>query len=245
MLRLIPRLDIKNKNLIKTINMEGLRKIGDPNIFAKEYSESGADELLLMDVVASLYDRNNLFEVINIISKDIFIPITVGGGVRSVEDARKLLNNGSDKVAINSAALKNSFLISELANHIGSCSIVLSIEAKKISNDWYAFSNCGRDNSGKKVIDWLKQAVRLGVGEVILTSIDKEGTESGFDLDLLKSLAQLNINFPLIISGGIRNISDIDMARKILNISGVSLASVLHYKKITINEIKKDLNILK
>lgn len=241
MFRIIPRLDIKNKNLIKTVNLEGLRKLGNPNEFAKKYYKEDADELIFMDCVASLYGRNNLYQIINEISKDIFIPITVGGGVRSLDDAKILLNNGSDKVAINSAALNNSNLISDLSNHIGSSSVVLSVEAKKIGNDWYAFFNCGRDNSGKKVVDWISQGISMGAGEVILTSVDKEGTESGFDLELLKNLKKIKINFPLIISGGIRNHIDIIEAKNILNISGVSIASVLHYKKAKLTEIKKNL----
>ena len=237
-MRIIPRLDVKNDKLVKTICLEGLRKIGDPNQYARTYAKDGADELLFMDIVASLYGRNNLFEIIYNISKDIFIPLTVGGGIRSVKDGIKLLENGADKVAINSATFINNNLISDLANQIGSSSVVLSIEAKKINDDWYAFYNSGRENSKIKVIDWIQEGINKGAGEIFLTSVDKEGTENGFDLDLLHRIKLLNIKKPLIISGGIRDREDIIDANNIINISAVGVASILHYKKKKINELR-------
>ena len=158
-MRLIPRLDVKNDYLIKTVCLEGLRKIGNPNEFARKYADQGADELLFMDLVASLYGRNNLYEIINNITKDIFIPITVGGGIRNVSDAINLLENGADKVLLNSATFSNRELISNLANQIGSSSVVLSIEAKKIGNDWFAFYNSGRENSKFTVKEWIKEGI--------------------------------------------------------------------------------------
>jgi cyclase len=237
-MRIIPRLDVKNDNLIKTICLEGLRKIGNPNEFARKYADQGADELLFMDLVASLYGRNNLFDIINNISKDIFIPITVGGGVRCVSDATKLLENGADKVLLNSATFSNRELISNLANQIGSSSVVLSIEAKKINEDWYAFYNSGRENSKVTVKEWIKEGIAKGAGEICITSVDREGTEEGFDLELLKKIKLLNIKKPLIISGGISGKEDIREIKKIIDCSAVSVASVLHYNKKKVNDLR-------
>ena len=237
-MRLIPRLDVKNDNLIKTVCLEGLRKIGNPNEFARKYADQGADELLFMDLVASLYGRNNLFHIINNISKNIFIPITVGGGVRSVSDATKLLENGADKVLLNSATFSNRELISNLANQIGSSSVVLSIEAKKINEDWYAFYNSGRENSKVTVKEWIKEGITKGAGEICITSVDREGTEKGFDLELLKKIKLLNIKKPLIISGGISSKEDIREIKKIIDCSAVSVASVLHYNKKKVNDLR-------
>lgn len=237
-MRLIPRLDVKNDNLIKTVCLEGLRKIGNPNEFARKYADQGADELLFMDLVASLYGRNNLFDIINNISKDIFIPITIGGGVRSVSDATKLLENGADKVLLNSATFSNRELISNLANQIGSSSVVLSIEAKKINEDWYAFYNSGRENSKVTVEEWIKEGITKGAGEICITSVDREGTEKGFDLELLKKIKLLNIKKPLIISGGISSKEDIREVKKIIDCSAVSVASVLHYNKKKVNDLR-------
>lgn len=237
-MRIIPRLDVKNDKLIKTVCLEGLRKIGNPNEFARKYADQGADELLFMDLVASLYGRNNLLDIINNISKDIFIPITIGGGVRCVSDAIKLLENGADKVLLNSATFSNRELISDLANQIGSSSVVLSIEAKKINEDWYAFYNSGRENSKVTVKEWIKEGITKGVGEICITSIDREGTEEGFDLELLKKIKLLNIKKPLIISGGISSKEDIREIKKIIDCSAVSVASVLHYNKKKVNDLR-------
>jgi imidazole glycerol-phosphate synthase subunit HisF len=237
-MRLIARLDVKNENLIKTVCLEGLRKIGNPNEFARKYVAQGADELLFMDLVASLYGRNNLFEIIHNITKDIFIPITVGGGVRSVSDATKLLENGADKVLLNSSTFSNKELISNLANQIGSSSVVLSIEAKKINGDWYAFYNSGRENSKVTVNEWIKEGITKGAGEICITSVDREGTEKGFDLELLKKIKLLNIKKPLIISGGISSKEDILEIQKIVDCSAVCVASVLHYNKKKVNDLR-------
>lgn len=237
-MRLIPRLDVKNDYLIKTVCLEGLRKIGKPNEFARKYADQGADELLFMDLVASLYGRNNLYEIINNITKDIFIPITVGGGIRNVSDAINLLENGADKVLLNSATFSNRELISNLANQIGSSSVVLSIEAKKIGNDWFAFYNSGRENSKLTVKEWIKEGINKGAGEICITSVDREGTEKGFDLDLLKEIKNLDIKKPLILCGGISSKEDIEEIQKIVDCSAVGVASVLHYQKKQISDLR-------
>ena len=160
-MRLIARLDIKNKNLIKGINLEGLRVVGDPNKFAVKYFNEGIDEIIFMDVVASLYGRNNLLDIINLATKDIFIPITVGGGIRSIDDAKKIFLSGADKIAINTAAVNNPDLINKLSEKFGSQSIVLSIEAKKIENKkWEVFTHNGRQETGIDVLEWSKEATK-------------------------------------------------------------------------------------
>ncbi len=178
MTRLIARLDIKGPNLIKGVHLEGLRVIGDPQLFAQKYYQDGADELIYIDSVASLYGRNNLVDIVKHTAQNIFIPLTVGGGVRSVEDANLLLRSGADKVAINTACMSNPSLINELANRFGSQCVVLSIEAKKTSKGhWEAYTDNGREKTGKDVLSWVLEAVERGVGEVLLTSVDQEGTK--------------------------------------------------------------------
>ena len=238
-IRLIPRLDIKGENLIKGIQLEGLRIIGDPNKFAKKYYDLGADEILYMDSVASLYGRNNLSSLIKKTTKDVFIPITVGGGIRSVKDAYDIFINGADKVAVNTAAVKDPQLISDLVEKFGSQSIVISIEAKKIANnDWEVFTECGREKTGIKVIDWVKKSAELGAGEILLTSVDKEGMLNGYDIDLIKVVSN-KIEIPLIASGGMSKAEDILGAVIEGGADAISMASVLHYDKVSLKEIRK------
>lgn len=239
-LRIIPRLDIKGKNLIKGINLEGLRVVGDPNDFAKKYYEQGADELIFMDNVASLYGRNNLYNVIHEATKNVFIPITVGGGIRSIKDANKVLRAGADKIAINTAAVKNPNIISQLSKIFGSQCIVVSIEAKKVDNNqWEVYTLNGRERTGINLIDWIKKIIDCGAGEILLTSVDKDGTKEGFDLDLIKLSSKL-CNIPLIVCGGCGSLKDIiNLKKKKFNIDGIGLGTVLHYEKIKINDAKK------
>jgi cyclase len=182
-IRLIARLDIKGPNLIKGVHLEGLRVIGSPNEYALKYYQQGADELIYMDCVASLYGRNSLEEIIQNAAKDVFVPMTVGGGIRSVEDATNLLRCGADKVAVNTAAVANPQLISGISQRFGSQCMVLSIEAKQVGPDkWEVFTDNGRERTGLDVIDWVKKGVDLGAGEILLTSVDREGTRKGFDI---------------------------------------------------------------
>ena len=238
-IRLIPRLDIKGNKLIKGINLEGLRVVGSPNDFAKKYYLEGADELLYMDAVASLYGRNNLTDLIKEASKEVFIPITVGGGIRSVEDARLIFKNGADKIALNSAAIQNPSLISELANIFGSSSIVVSIEAKEKSiSSWEAFTECGRTHSGLDVLKWCKTVEKLGAGEILITSIDKEGTRKGFDLGLVEAVTN-SVKIPIISSGGMGKLDDFKNIIHNSKADAVSMAYILHYNKISLKEIRK------
>jgi len=237
-IRLIPRLDIKGENLIKGIQLEGLRIVGDPSEFAKKYYDLGADEILYMDSVASLYGRNNLSSLIKKTTKDVFIPITVGGGIRSVKDAYDIFISGADKIAVNTAAVKNPQLIFDLVEKFGSQSIVISIEAKKIdNNNWEVFTECGREKTGIKVIDWVKKSVELGAGEILLTSVDREGMLNGYDLDLIKIVSN-EIQIPLIASGGMSEAADI-LTAVTAGADAISMASVIHYNKVSLEEIRK------
>jgi len=237
-LRIIPRLDIKGSSLIKSINLEGLRVLGDPQEFAIRYYEAGADELIYMDIVASLYGRNNLSDIISRAAENVFIPITVGGGIRSVDDARHILRSGADKVAINTAAIANPSLISEVANRFGSQAMVLSIEAKLISpGKWEAYTDNGRERTGLDVIDWVRRGVDLGAGEVLITSVDREGTRQGFEIDLIKQISKA-VSVPVIASGGMGSIAHFIEAAKVGGADAVAMADVLHYNRMTIGEIR-------
>ncbi|EKQ51124.1 MULTISPECIES: imidazole glycerol phosphate synthase subunit HisF [unclassified Clostridium] len=239
-IRVIARLDVKNDYLVKGINLEGLRKIGDPNEFAKIYYEQGADEIIYMDIVASLYNRNNLTDIIRKTTEDIFIPITVGGGIRSIEDVQKILKSGADKVAINTAAIKRPELISEISNKFGSQCMVLSIEAKKISDGkWEAYYDNGREKTGIDVIEWAKKGYELGAGEILLTSVDMEGTKKGFDYELIKTVVEV-VPIPVIASGGMGKSDDMKKAITDSMADAVAIASVLHYKKTDIQTLKED-----
>jgi len=249
-LRLVARLDIKGSNLIKGVNLEGLKIIGEPNKYALKYYENGIDELIFMDVVASLYGRNQLSEIIKKATKNIFVPITVGGGIRSVNDANDVLRFGADKIAINSAAIKNPNLIRNLANKFGSQSVVLSVEAKKIKTDfWEAYSNNGRERSGLNVIEWIKKGVANGAGEILLTSIDQEGTGKGFDINLVNAVMKVT-KIPIILSGGMGKVEHMIDAVKKAGIEALAIADVFHTNKISVEEVRKaaisyDLNVRK
>ena len=238
-MRTIARIDIKNNYVIKGINLEGLRKIGDPINIVKNYYSNGIDELLIIDSVASLYGRNNLFDLIKNITEDIFVPITLGGGIRSLKDIENALNSGADKVAINSMALENPDFLKEAVSNFGESTILVNIEAKKISDGkWEPYKFCGREKTNLDVNNWINEIQSKGCGEILLTSIDKEGTETGFDIELIESVEKI-IKKPLIASGGCGSLEHIEKLKiKFRNIS-VAVASVLHYKTLKISEIKK------
>lgn len=239
-LRLIARLDIKAPNLIKGIRLEGLRVMGDPNLFAKRYYEQGIDELLYMDIVASLYQRNSLLDIIERTTRDIFVPITVGGGIASVEDVRQALRAGADKVAVNTAAIKNPSLISDIAEQFGSQCMVLSIEAKRgARGEWEAFTDNGREHTGRDVIQWATEAARLGAGELLLTSVDQEGTRKGFDCELIAAVRQ-SVNIPVIASGGMGSVSHLLEAVQ-AGADATAVADALHHNRLSLNEIRNDL----
>lgn len=237
-IRLIARLDIKGPNLIKGIHLEGLRVIGSPNEYALRYYLQGADELIYMDCVASLYGRNHLGEIIKAAAHDIFVPITVGGGIRSVDDATEILRAGADKVAINTAAVATPGLITEISRRFGSQCMVLSIEAKQVGQDrWEVYTDNGRERTGLDVVEWAKHGVSMGAGEILLTSVDKEGTRKGFDVSLVKAVSD-TVDVPVIASGGMGNPEDLLAVVNQGNADAVAMADILHYKRADISDIR-------
>lgn len=240
--RIIARIDVKNDFVIKGIHLEGLRKIGNPNDIALSYYKNGIDEIIFMDAVAAYYDRNSLSEIIKEACKDIFVPITVGGGIRSIEDIQNALDCGADKVAINTEAIRRPDFIKEAARHFGSQCIVASIEAKKVNNDiWEAYYDNGRESSGRSVLSWIDELQQLGAGEIMITSVDNEGVRKGFDISLVEHVSSI-CRTPLIISGGAGNIEHIKDLSEIKDVDAVALASVLHYDLEKISNIKEQLS---
>jgi imidazole glycerol-phosphate synthase subunit HisF len=237
--RLIARLDVKGPNLIKGIRLEGLRKIGDPNLFAKRYYDQGIDEIIYMDIVASLYERSNLLNIVRRTTRDVFIPITVGGGIRTMEDAGETLRAGADKVAVNTAAIRRPDLIREISGRFGSQCMVLSVEAKKTSSDrWEAYCDNGREKTGLDVLEWVHRGVSLGAGEILLTSVDREGTGKGFDCDLTRAVSTA-VPIPVIASGGMGDIHDLVRVVREGAADAVAMASVLHYGKMAVDGIRE------
>ncbi len=239
--RIIARLDVKGPNVIKGVHLECLRIVGKPNPLAEKYYLEGTDELVYMDIVASLYQRSNLLNIVNQTSDNIFIPLTVGGGIRSTENIKAFLKAGADKVAMNTAITKNPKLITEAAKIFGSQCIVVSIEATKVGEGkWENYTDNGREKTGLDVVEWAKEAEQLGAGEILLTSIDREGTMKGFDLELAKRVSEA-VSIPIIASGGAGSVDDIARCIKESGCDGVAVASLLHYGKMSIGEIKDGL----
>jgi len=237
-LRLIARLDIKGANLIKGVHLEGLRVVGDPQIHAAKYYQDGADEIIYMDTVASLYGRNNLVDVVSRATEHVFVPIVVGGGIRSVEDARTLLRAGADKVAINTAAVKEPKLISQLSDVWGSSTIVLSIEAKRTGDKkWEAYTDNGRERTGLDVGQWAETGARLGAGEIFVTSVDQEGTRKGFDCELVAEITK-RVDVPVIASGGFGSLDHLSQLVKTAKPTGVAIADSLHYNRYSFDQIR-------
>ncbi len=234
--RIIARLDIKSNKVVKGINLEGIRKVGDPQELAYKYYIQGIDEIIYMDVVASLYERNTITKFIKEAAKKIFVPLTVGGGIRSLRDIRQVLKSGADKVAINTAAIKNPDFIRQASTAIGSQSIIVSIEAKKQANYWEAYYDNGREKSGLEVISWAKKAEQLGAGELLVTSVDNEGLENGMDIELLKKIRE-KVSIPIIFSGGVGKLEHVLDA--IPDSDAIAIASLFHYNKIEVSVLKK------
>ncbi len=227
-IRIIPRLDIKNGNLIKGINLEGLRILGDPYNFSNLYSDLGADEVSYLDNVATLYGTNNLTKFISKTAKNMFVPLSVGGGIKSLKDIENILKSGADKVLINSAAIENIQLIKAASRIFGSSTICSTIETLKYKNKYFVLKSHGRDVTDKKIMDWALRLQDFGTGEIVITSVDRDGLGEGFDLDIIKKISK-NLTVPTIAHGGCGNINQIVNLVSNTNISGVMIASYLHY----------------
>ena len=264
-LRVIPRLDIKGPNLVKGINLEGLRIIGDPQKYAEKYYLDGADEIIYIDSVASLYGRNNLSEVVDKAARKISIPLTVGGGLRTIEDIKQILKSGADKVAINTEAVSNHEFIKKCVKYFGSSTIVLSINYKSWPNDsfkkstnltvgssaekdvakwkryYQVYTENGRQQTGIDAFEWAQLGEKYGVGEILLTSIDNEGMQRGFESELTERLSK-KLSIPFIVCGGLGKKEDAKEIYKKTNCNAISFASVLHYEKLKIKELKNYLN---
>ncbi len=241
-IRIIPRLDIKGPKVIKGVHLECLRVVGDPGVLAKKYYDDGADELFYMDIVASLYGRKNLVDIVKMASENIFIPLTVGGGVSSLDDINNLLRAGADKVAINSHLMKNPDFANTAAKVFGSQCIVGSIEAKKMhSGEWLAFYNNGREYTGKDAVGWARELEDRGVGELLVTSIDQEGTKKGYDISLTAQIST-KVRIPVIASGGAGSLQDIDAVVRRGHADAVAIATVLHFDELSIAQVKEYLH---
>ena len=239
-MRIIPRIDIKNDFLIKGINFEGLRKLGDPEIFIKKYYEAGCHEVLISDVVASLYGRNHLFDFIKKITKEIFIPVTIIGGIRDIDDIKNALNAGADKVGLNTAIVNDISFLSESIKYFGESNIVVSIEAKRLNNKWEVYTNSGRERTNIDIFDWIEEIQKIGCGEILITSIDSDGGLNGFDKKLLLNLSKKKIKKPLILSGGFASNDHINEFKKYFNNDAISIGSAFHYGNLKVKEtIKK------
>lgn len=235
--RLIARLDVKGPNLIKGIHLEGLRVIGDPQEYARKYYEQGADELLYIDIVASLYGRNSLHDIVSRAASDIFVPLTVGGGIRTIDDVRVMLRAGADKCAINTAAIRRPELVSEVAQVFGSQCMVLGVEAKRTgAGKWECFTDNGREYTGIDAVEWCRRGYELGAGEILLTSVDQEGTRKGFDTALIAAVAAV-VPIPVIASGGMGSVEHMVDAYE-HGADAIATADMLHYGRVTLPEVR-------
>ena len=239
--RIIPCLDVKNGRVVKGINFVDLQDAGDPVEQAKIYSDGGADEICFLDITASNENRDTIYHVVKETSKKCFVPLTVGGGVRSIEDINKLLNCGADKVSINTAAVQDSNVVLESSKKFGSQCIVVAIDAKKNGDKWDVYTHGGRNNSGLDALEFAKKMEDSGAGELLVTSMDRDGTQIGYDIDLMKKISSM-VNIPLIASGGVGNLDHLAEGIKDGNASAVLAASIFHYGKHSVIEAKKYLN---
>jgi len=236
--RIIPCLDVKNGRVVKGINFVDLKDAGDPVEQAKIYSDGGADEICFLDITASNENRDTIFDVVERTSKKCFVPLTVGGGVRSVEDINKLLNCGADKVSINTAAVENPKIIEESSKKFGSQCIVVAIDAKKKNDKWEIFTHGGRNNSGVNALEFAKKMETSGAGELLITSMDRDGTQVGYDNELIFNITS-KVNIPIIASGGVGNLNHLVDGIKLGKASAVLAASIFHFGKHTIKEAKE------
>jgi cyclase len=236
--RIIPCLDVNAGRVVKGINFVSLQDAGDPVEIARKYDEEGADELTFLDITASSDNRGLILDIIESVAKEIFIPLTVGGGVRSTDDVRHLLNAGADKISINTSAILNPKLVAEASSRFGSQCIVVAIDAKKVGDHWEVFTHGGRNPTGLDAVEWAKKMVNLGAGELLLTSMDRDGTKVGFDIDLTKQISDA-VEVPIIASGGVGNLQHLVDGVLLGGADAVLAASIFHYGEYTIREAKE------
>jgi cyclase len=236
--RVIARLDIKAPNLVKGVHLEGLRVMGDPAAFARRYYEEGADEIVYMDIVASLYGRNSILELVERTAHDVFVPITVGGGIRTVDDVKAVLRAGADKVSVNTAAVKDPDFIRRISEAFGSQCVVATIEAiRDKAGAWRAFTDNGREKTGLEAVEWAGRLESLGAGEIMVTSVDREGTFRGFDIDLVKRIAA-SVDIPVIAHGGAGKPADAASAVTDGDADAIAVAGLFHYGRATVADVK-------
>jgi cyclase len=237
--RIIAKLDVKPPYVVKPVHFEGLRKIGTPEVLSEKYYNQGADEIFYIDIVSSLYRREILFDEIEKAANQLYVPFAVGGGVKTVDDFSRLFHCGADKVVINTYAVQEDpDIINKAAKVFGSQAVVVNIEAKKWNDNWECFTDCGRIQSGVDVLDWVKDIEQRGAGEVLLQSVDTDGRQRGFDIDLATQVVN-SVNIPVVVSSGAGSLEDIKNLIQVANPSGIAIASLLHYDKVTVFEIKK------
>ena len=239
--RIIPCLDVKDGQTVKGVNFENLRYAGDPVELAKKYSDEGADELVFLDITATNEKRKTTVEMVKKVASQVFIPFTVGGGINSIDDMKLLLQAGADKIAINSAAVKNPNLISESSSYFGSQCIVVAVDAKRVDGEFYVHINAGKVNSGIKLIDWVKEVEQRGAGEILLTSMDADGTQNGFDIEMTKLVAK-SVKIPVIASGGagpnVEHFTDVFVDG---SADAALAASIFHFNTLSVPDLKSEL----
>lgn len=236
--RIVPCLDVKNGRVVKGTNFVNLRDAGDPVELAKKYNEEGADELVFLDITASVEERKTIYDIVRNVSRQLFIPFTVGGGISTVEDMQKLLFCGADKISVNTAAIKNPGIIKQASSKFGSQCIVVAIDAKKTQNSWNVFINGGRTDTRIDAIEWAKKVQQFGAGEILLTSMDRDGTKKGFDIELTKIISE-SINIPVIASGGAGDLKSISDVFKYGCADAMLAASIFHYGKFSVRQVKE------
>ena len=236
--RIIPCLDVDNGRVVKGVNFVGLKDAGNPVEVAKRYNDEGADEITFLDITASHENRDTIVDIVKEVAREVFIPLTVGGGIRTLEDIYKLLNVGCDKISINSHAIKNPNFINDSSKRFGSQCIVVAIDAKKTGDSWNVYINGGRIDTGLDCLEWAKEVEQRGAGEILLTSMDADGTKEGYDIELTKSMS-MNVKLPVIASGGCGALEHIYDAFEYGKADAALMASILHYREYTVQEIKE------
>lgn len=239
--RIIPCLDVKNGRVVKGVNFKGLSDVSSPVELAKYYSDNGADELVFYDITASFEERKLFTDILREVASRIFIPLTVGGGINTVDDFDRVLKCGADKVSVNSGAIKNPELIREAAERYGNQCVVISADVKRVDCEFHVFAKGGREDTGMEAISWIKHCVDLGAGEAVVNSIDTDGVKKGFDIEMLKAVCNA-VNVPVIASGGAGGINDfVDLFREIPDIDAGLAASIFHFGEVAIPDLKREL----